>query len=103
MFAATEGSNTLENIREPYRAKIAALIEAYSDDDSDHQSGLPASVVPNSPERGDVRVAVEAAQQALRDFKYACRTDISKASYDALKRPEEAIERALSPLPPTTP
>ena len=31
MAAATDGSNTLANIREPYRSQIARLIEAYED------------------------------------------------------------------------
>lgn len=29
--AATDGANSLESVREPYRSKIAALIEAYRD------------------------------------------------------------------------
>ena len=31
MAAATDGTNSLENIREPYKSQIARLIEAYSD------------------------------------------------------------------------
>lgn len=31
--AATDGGNTIENVREPYRSKIAQVIEAYSDGD----------------------------------------------------------------------
>jgi hypothetical protein len=39
MFAATDGANSLENVSEPHRSKIANLIEAYSDDDEPADTG----------------------------------------------------------------
>lgn len=33
MHAATEGGNSLDNVREPHRSQIARLIDAYSDDE----------------------------------------------------------------------
>jgi hypothetical protein len=42
MSAATDGANSLQNVREPYRSKIAERIEAYSDDEP--ETPHPATV-----------------------------------------------------------